>query len=149
MPLDHALGECFTHPIQLRAPCRILKARERRLGGEHCSADRIAIDQELVDRIIPEPRGIVPIRVAAGDPKEPLPQQIPHRVLYLAFLAAIDQARGQPLRQSQRRIAGLQQDRPAVRAAMALIELSPQWLGKQIRKQDRLSCAIFNHAKAS
>ena len=64
-------------------------------------------------------------------------------------LASIHQALRQALTQPQRRIAGLQQDRPAVGAGVLLIEPRQQRLGKQFRKQDRLSCGIVAQVKAS
>src|SRR5207244_5881909 len=147
MPLDHALRERLPHPIQIRPARGVLKARERRLGSEHRPGEGIAIDEELVDRIAPQPRCIIPIGVAAGDPKESLPQQIAHRVLDLALLPSIHQALRQALTQPQRRIAGLQQDRPAVGAGVLLIEPRQQRLGKQFRKQERLSWGIVSQVK--
>ena len=149
MPLDHTVGECLTHPIQLRAPRCILKARERGLGRQRRPRDRIAIEQELVDRVLGKPRRISPVGVPAGDPVEPLAQQVPHRVLDLAALAPIYQTPGQPPTQIQPGIAGLQQDRPAVGTAVPFVKLSHQRLAKKIGKQHRLSCGIVAHAKAS
>jgi hypothetical protein len=102
-----------------------------------------------VDRVVSQSRGIVPIGIAAGDTEDPLPQQVADGVLDLAFLASLGKACGQTLTQAQRGVAGLQQDRPAVGAAVLLIELSPQRPGKQMRKQNRLSCDIVAQAKAS
>src|SRR6185312_1856991 len=70
------------------------------------------------------------------------------RVFDFAALSSIDQRGGEPRGQRQCRIARLQQNRPAVGAAVPLIELRPQGLGKKIRKQDGLSCDIVAHAKA-
>jgi hypothetical protein len=79
----------------------------------------------------------------------PLAQEVRHRVLDLADLASVSQTLGQPPAQLQRGSASLEQDRSAIGAAVPVIELRAQRRRKQIRKQDRLSCVIFNCAKAS
>jgi hypothetical protein len=102
-----------------------------------------------MDRIAHQPRRIVAILIPAGDAKETLAQQLTHTVLDLALLAPIDQLLTQSSAQPQCRIARLQQDRSAIGAAISFVELHPQGLGKQLGKQDGLSCDIVAHAKAS
>jgi hypothetical protein len=67
----------------------------------------------------------------------------------LTRLASVVEAGGEALAQPQSRIGGLEQHRAAVGTPVRLIELGDQWLGKKIIKQNRLSCGIVSHAKAS
>jgi hypothetical protein len=61
------------------------------------------------------------------------------------ILDATDQCRGQ----TEPPLTRLQQDRSAIGACVALVKLRHHRLVAQIRKQDRLSCAIVDHAEAS
>ena len=58
---------------------RALKARQRRLRGQIQSRNRIAIQQHLMNRIGPQPRRVVGIRIAAGDREHPLRQKLLQR----------------------------------------------------------------------
>jgi hypothetical protein len=66
-----------------------------------------------------------------------------------ARLPSVRDATRQALGQTQPVVAGLQQDRPAIGTAMALVELRHHRPAKQLRKQDSLSCDIVWYAKAS
>ena len=92
----------------------VLEARERRLGGESRPAERIAIEQELVDRILGQSAGIVAVFVAAGDPVQALPHQPDQLVPDLAGLPPVGQMAAS-CRVSPRRLERLEQDRPAIR----------------------------------
>ena len=82
-----------------------------------------------MDRVGSQARGIVAVGITAGDAEEPLAQQVSNRMLDLAGLPTIGQAGGQPPAQLQRRIASLEQDRPAIGAAVPLIKAHQQRLG--------------------
>jgi hypothetical protein len=77
-----------------------------------------------------------------------LAQKVPDGVPDLARLARVSDAADQCVGESESPIASLQQDRTAVGTGMFLIEFSDDWLVRQIRKQNTLSCAIVIHAKA-
>jgi Ca2+-binding RTX toxin-like protein len=96
VPFDHALCQGFAHPIQVSPARRILKTRQCRLRGERCTIQRIPSDQQLLDRVLRQSRDVIAVGIPAGDPKQPLPHQIPDRVLNLAGLPAIDDALRQP-----------------------------------------------------
>jgi len=146
---DHGIGQRLPNSIQhLRSRC-VLKARQRRLRGQPCAFQRIAVNQHLVHRIIGEPRRIVTVDIAAGDGKYPLANQIVQRVFDLPRLALIGKTRGDALGQPQPLVARLEQHAAAVATAVRLIELRHHRLVEKLRKHDTLSCGTFSHAKAS
>ena len=118
------------------------------MGGECCTAQRISTDQQLLDRVLGQASGIIAVDVAAGDPEQSLSDQVPDRMLDLARLPTVTDAGRQSLRQPQPLVARLQQNCPAVGAAVLLVELHHHRAAKQVGKQDRLSCGIFWHARA-
>jgi hypothetical protein len=144
-----ALSGRGAQPQQISGTDRVLKARERGLRGQAVAGDRIAIEQQLVDRIVREARRVVGIGVAAGQAEDALPHQVLHRVHDLARLARIGQTGGHPSRQAQPLIDGLQQDRAPIRTAVCLVEpgdhrpLAEEW------EQDRLCGRIRTHRHAS
>ena len=75
-----------------------------------------------------------------------IPEELERRE---ARLAAITDAVGQPLSQSQPLVARLQQNRPAVGTAVPLVELHHHRAAKQLGEQNTLSRDIRCHAKAS
>src|SRR6266403_310043 len=145
---DNALGQCFTHPIQICSTRRVLKTRQRRLRGECRAAQRVASDQKLLNRILRQPSRIITIRIPTGNAIQSLAYQIPDRVLDFARLPCIHDATRQPLRQAQSLVTGFQQDGPTIGTAVALVELHHHRTARQVWKQDRLSCDIFLHARA-
>ncbi len=149
VPLDHGLGQCDPHPVQIRTIQGILEARERRLGGEILATDRVATAQQLLDRVGRESARIIAIRVATGDRVETLTHQRPDRMADLARLAPVIDAANQRLGQTHAPIAGFKQERAAIGTGMRLVELRHHRAAEQIRKQDTLSCGIVVHAKAS
>ena len=76
-------------PIQVGAAHRILEPRQRRLRAQGRAGERIAVEQQLVDRIVGQPGGVVAVGVAAGQPEHALPQQIAERVRDLARLPPV------------------------------------------------------------
>ena len=148
MPLDHGIGKCHTHPVQIRPIKSVLEARERRLRSQILTLDRIATTQQLLDGVGAQSPGIIAIRITAGDGVQPLAHQIPDRVPDLARLASVIDAADQSIGQSEPPIAGLQQDRTAIGTGVLLVKFDHDRLARQIRKQNTLSCAIVIHAKA-
>ena len=123
--------------------------RQRRLRGQRRPVHRIAIEQQLVRRVVHQPRRVVAVGIATGDRKYPLTNQIVHAVRNLARLPLVAKAGGNALRQAQALIACFEQDRAAIGTALRLIEARNQRLIEQLGKQYRLFCAIVFHAKAS
>jgi hypothetical protein len=65
VPFDDTLGERYTHAIQLATARSILKTRQRRLGGQRQPRERVTTEQELVNRILRQARGIVAVGISA------------------------------------------------------------------------------------
>ena len=149
MPLDHGLGQCHPHPVQVRPIQRVLKPRQRRLRRQILSTNRIPITEQLLDRVRSQAARIIAIRVAAGDRIQALARQVADCVTDLARLASVIDAADQRRGETEPPIARVQQDRSAVRTGVRLVKLRDHRSVAQIRKQDRLSCAIVVHAKAS
>lgn len=55
------------HPVQVRAIKRVLEARERRRRGQVLAINRVAITEQLLDRVGSQSARIIGIRIAAGD----------------------------------------------------------------------------------
>ena len=122
MVRDDGVGQPLPHREQLAPPHGILEPRERGLRGQGRPRDRIAVDQQFVDRVVPHPRSVVAVGVATGEPKDPLPEQLERLMLDLARLPRIGQARGQALGQPELGIDPLEQDRAAVGAGVLRVE---------------------------
>ena len=122
MVLDDEVGQPDARQIEGLPPHGVLEAREGRLGGQVGAGERIALEQELVHRVLGHARGIVAVGVAAGDPVDALPHQFDQRVVDLARLPRIAQAAGEPLGHPQPVVEGLEQHRPAIRAGVGLVE---------------------------
>ena len=120
--LDHSVGQRVGHIPQLGPAHRVLEARQRRLRGQGRPVERIAPDQELVDRIVGQASGVGAVGVATGQPEHPLLEQLLDLMADLAGLPPIEQAPRQPLGQAQVGVDALEQNRAAIRAGMRLIE---------------------------
>ena len=97
MVRDDRVGQDVPHREQLPPPHGVLEPRQRGLRGQGRSRDRIAVDQQFVDRVVGQPSGVVAVGVAAGDPKDALPEQLERLMLDLARLPLVLETRGQPL----------------------------------------------------
>jgi hypothetical protein len=95
--LDHRVGQHRPHAIQLAGSDRILEPAERRLRRQGGAVDRIAAHEQFVDGVVGQARGIIGIGIATRDAVQALRQQVDERVLHLARLAGVLQARGQRL----------------------------------------------------
>ena len=68
---------------------RVLEARDRRLRGQAAAVDRIAPQQQFVDRIVGEPVAVIAVGMATRDRKDPLRHQIPDAVRHARHRARI------------------------------------------------------------
>jgi len=73
MVLDDQVGQPEAGQIELLPPHRVLEPGERRLGRQIRPREGIALEQELVHRVLGQARGVVAVGVAAGDPVDALP----------------------------------------------------------------------------
>jgi hypothetical protein len=143
---EHRVGERVGHAEQIRSPHPVLEARERGLRGQGLARARVPARQQLVHGIVRDPRRVVRVRVAAGDPEGPLAQQLLDLVSDLARLTPVAQAGGQSLRQAELLVDGFEQQRTAVRAAVLLVELRDHGLARdELRKRNRLCGSVGIH----
>ncbi len=73
---DHGVRKRRAHREQHPRGGRVLEPRDRRLRGQAAAVDRIASQQQFVDRIIGEPVGVIAVGMATGDREDPLREQI-------------------------------------------------------------------------
>ena len=99
-----------------------------------------------MDRIIGQPRDIVGVGVATRDPEDPLRQEFPEGVHHLARVTSVVETGRQAIDQTEPAVRRLEDDGPAIRTGMLLVELGHQGLPEKIREQNRL-CAKVRHAR--
>ena len=99
MVRNDGVRQHVAHRDQLARPHGILEPRQRGLRGQGRPREGIALEQELVDRVVGQPGGVVAVGVTAGEAEGPLPEQLDRLVLDLARLTTIRQARSQALGQ--------------------------------------------------
>ena len=90
---DHRPGQALPHADQIAPADAVLEAREGRLRAERRPGQRLAVEHQLVQRVVGEPGGVVAIEIARGQAKHPLPDQVQDRVRDLPRLPRIRQAR--------------------------------------------------------
>jgi len=100
-----------------------LSPSERRAG------ERIAVQQQLVDRIVGQSGGVVAVGVATGQAEHALAHQVAQRVGNLARLPPVAEGAGHLRRQRQPVVDQLQQEGAAVGAGVRLIEAGDDRLG--------------------
>lgn len=66
---DDRLGQCLAEPVERPRTERIFEARDGRLRGQARPADRVALEQQLLDRIVGQAVRIIGIGIAARDGK--------------------------------------------------------------------------------
>ena len=76
MPGNHRVGERVAHGEQHPRGGRVLEARDRRLRRQAAAVDRIAPQQQFVDRIVGEPVGVIAVGMATRDREDALRDQI-------------------------------------------------------------------------
>jgi hypothetical protein len=119
-----AFASAIPIPVKIRPIHRVLESRERRLRGQLLALHRVAITQELLNRVRSQSTRVISVRVAAANRIQLLAHQITDRVADFARLMSlidpVDQRRGQP----EASIARLQQDPPAIGTGVRLVESS-------------------------
>ena len=122
MPGNHRVGERVAHGEQHPRGRGVLEARDRRLRGQAAAVNRIAPQQQFVDRILGEPVAVIAIGMAARDREDALGDQIPDAVRHAPRIARIGDGRREGRQQTEVSVGRLQQDRPAVRTRVRLIK---------------------------
>lgn len=121
--------------IEIGAAYGVLEPRQRRLRTQGRAVERIALEQQLVDRVVGQPRGVVAVGVATGQPEDALPQQIPERVRHLAGLATVAKGAGQAPGQAEPIVDRLEQHGAAVGTGLGLVEPDDDRLGNPVDLQ--------------
>ncbi len=149
MMRDDRGGQHVPHGDQLAPPDGILEPRQRWLRGQRRPGDRIPLQQQLVHGIVGQPSSVVAVGVPAGQPEDPLPEQLERLVVDLARLTVVVEARGHALGQLQLGVDALQQDGPAVGAGMRLIEDGDDGLSFRIEVEPDLRYTGCSHRVSS
>jgi hypothetical protein len=114
MAVDDVRGELAAHRIERLRPDVVFEARDRRLRGERVAHHGVTPEQQLVNRIVGQASGVVGIGLAAGEPEDPLSQQVAECMTHLALGAIINQTAGEVVDQIVPALCRGQQDRAAV-----------------------------------
>ena len=149
MAVDDMRGERAAHRIERLRPDVIFEARDRGLRGERISVDGIASEEEFLNRVLREAIRVVRIGMAAGEPVDALRQQILKCVPHFPRLPIIDEASGKAIDQSVARFRGLEQDRPAIRARVGLIERRDDGFDEEVWQENSLWYGVVAQSKAS
>ena len=78
----------------------MLKARDRRLRRQAAAVDRVAAQQQFVDRIVGEPVAIIAVRMATRNRKHTLRHQVADAVRHACRHAGIGDRRSQGRQQT-------------------------------------------------
>jgi hypothetical protein len=127
----------------------VLEARDRRLRRQATAVDRIAPQQQFVNRIVGQSVGIVAIGMAARDREDALCEQIAGAVRHARRGARIEDRRGEGVQQAQASVGGFEQDRAAVRTRVRLIKGHDQGAIAEVGKENSLCYRRVVHAIAS
>src|SRR5271157_617775 len=92
MTLDHAGRQRFAQTIKFLHSDGVLKTRQRRLRSQIAARARIAVQQQLVNRIGGQASRIVGVRIAARDREHTLRQKFLQGMIDLARLPLVSQA---------------------------------------------------------
>ena len=118
------------------------------MRGERVPVDGIPPEQQLVNRVVREPIGVVRIGMAAGEPVDALGQQILERVPHLPRLPILDEASGEAIDQPVARFRGLEQDRAAIRARVRLIERRDEGFVEEVWEENSLWYRVGRASKS-
>jgi hypothetical protein len=128
MPRDHRIGQRLTERIERARTDRILEARHGGLRGEARPGDRVALEQQFLNRIVRQAIRVIGIGIAARDPEDPLRENIGPRV------GDARHRRDEP----ERGVRRFQQNRAAVRAGMGLVEDGDERSIKEVGEENSL-----------
>ena len=147
MAIDHGGRQRAADAIQRTRPDAIFKPRDRGLRGEGLPLHRIAVEQQLLDRIVGEPVGIVAIGIAGGDAEDALREHVRQRMRDAGRVAGVRETGRQPRRQIQAAVGRLQQDRATVPTGVRLIEDRDEGLGEEVWEENSLWYRVVGQIK--
>ena len=127
----------------------ILETRDRRLRGQGRAFDRVAPEEQFVNRIVRQSVRVIGIRIPAGEAEDPLRQQILERMPHLPWLTIVDQTARESVDQPVPALRGFQQNGAAVGARMWLIKRRDEGFVEEVWKENSLWYRVVAQAKAS
>jgi hypothetical protein len=139
------IGDGQAEAIQVGTPDGVLEPRQRRLRAQGRAGEGIAVQQQLVDRIVGQAGGVVAVGVATGQAEHALPHQVAQRMGNLARLPPVAQGARHLRRQRQPVVDQLQQQGTAVGAGVRLIEPSDDRLAIPVDPQRALRYTGCGH----
>ena len=143
MPRNHGIRERVGHGEQHARGRRVLEAREGGLRRQANAGDRVATQQQFVDRIVGEVVGVIAVRMATRNREDTLREQIAHAMRHARRRPRIRDGRGEGRQQADVTVGRLKQDRAAVGTRMGLIEGRDERPIGQVRKQNSLCYRRF------
>jgi hypothetical protein len=146
---EHRVGQHGAQLIEVGAGHGVLEPRQRRLRAQGRPVERIAVEQQFVNRVVDQPCGIVAVGVAAGQPEDALPQQIPQRVRHLAGLPAVADGAGQAPGQPEPIVDRLQQQGAPVETGVRLVEPGDDRLRNPVDLEHALRYTDCGHRASS
>ena len=149
MLLDDPIGQRGAHAIERQRAKTVLETRQGRLRSQRVTADRISTNEQLVDRIMCKTTRIVAVGVAACQTEDPLAEEIGDLVAHASESAGVVNAVGDPGRQPESLVDGLQQDGPSIGAGVGFVKGRHDWPRKKSWKQKTLCRRIRVQEKAS
>jgi len=138
VPLDDTAGKRVAHLIERRPTHTVLEAGDRRLRRQRRAGNRIAVEQQLLNRILGQPVRVVGIGIAARNAEHALRDELVQGVRNPGRGPGLGQTAGQRGGHAQPRVGRLEQNRTTVRTRVRLIERGHEWLGEQLRKENSL-----------
>ena len=139
---DDGVGQRLAEAVERPGRRTALEARDRRLRRESLAGDRIAVEQQLVDRVVRQRVGVVGVGMPAGDAVDALRQQVAPRVPDTRGVAAVGQRGREAVQQAELTVGRFEQHRPAVGARMRLVEGHLQRTITEVGEENRLCYGI-------
>jgi hypothetical protein len=146
---DHRASQAPPDVDQIAPADAILEAREGRLRAQGGPCQWLAVEHQLVQRVVGESRGVVAVEIARGEAKDALADQVQDRVRHLPRVPGIRQARRHGLRQPQPLVHGLEQHQAAVRAGVWHVEPRHDRRPETLVSEGQLGYTVCSHRATS
>jgi len=145
---QHGVGQGAAQAIEVRPRHGVLEARQRRLRAQSWAIERIALEQQLVDRVVGQLGRVVAVGVAACQAEHALTDQVAEPMGDLAELPTVADGAGRPHRQAQPVVYRLHQHGAAVGTGV-LIEAGHDRLGNPVDPKGAVRYTGCGHRASS
>ncbi len=146
---DDRPRQFVAQPDEIVPPDGVLEARDRRLRAQRRPGQRLAVEDQLVQRVGGEPGGVVAIEIAGRQTKDPLPNQVQARVRNLPGLPRIRHAPAHSLRQAQPLVHGLEQYQAPILAGVRNVEPRDDRRPETLVSEAQLRYTVCSHRASS